>query len=168
MAEANLKAKAKAATTPFPKFASAADPFKFEMPKFDVASMEVPAAYREIAEKSIEQAKQGYDKMKVAAEEASDVLEATYTTAAKGTTDYGLKLIEAFRTNANANFDFARDLMTVKSFSEAIELSSTFTRQQFETLSAQTKEFSTLAQKVTSETAEPVKSGFTKVFKQVA
>ena len=165
MAEANLKAKAKAATTPF---TLSADPFKFEMPKFDVASMEVPAAYREIAEKSIEQAKQGYDKMKVAAEEASDVMEATYTTAAKGATNYGLKLIETFRANANANFDFARDLMTVKSFSEAIELSSAHTRQQFETLSAQTKELTTLAQKVTSETAEPAKSGFTKAFKQVA
>jgi phasin len=169
MAEATLKAKAKSTATPFtPKFPSATDPFKFEMPKFEMPNVEIPAPYRELAEKSIEQAKQGYEKLKAAAEEASDVLEATFATATKGASDYGLALIEAYRANTNANFDFARDLLTVKSLSEVIELSSAHTRKQFEAVTAQTKELTALAQKVTSETAEPVKSGFTKAFKAVA
>ena len=43
---------------------------KFEMPKFDMPNMEVPAAFREMAEKGVAQAKEGYEKMKTAAENA--------------------------------------------------------------------------------------------------
>ena len=171
MAEAKAKT-AKSVAVPFDvakqqaKFAAAAASFEF--PKFDLPSLEVPAPYRELAEKSIAQAKQNYERMKVAAEEASDVLEATYVTATKGASDYGLKVIEAFRANANANFDFARDLLTVRSLSEAIELSSAHTRKQFEAVTSQTKDLAALAQKVTTEAVEPVKTGITKAFQAVA
>ena len=39
---------------------------------------------------------------------------------------------------------------------------------QFETLSAQGKELAGLAQKVATETAEPIKSGVSKAMKKVA
>lgn len=140
---------------------------KFELPNFEIPKMEIPAAFREIAEKSVSQAKETYEKMKSAAEEATDVLEDTYATASKGASDYGLKMIEATRANTNAAFDFATQLMTVKSLSEVVELSSTHTRKQFEVLTAQTKELAAIAQKVATETAEPVKESFGKVFKKV-
>jgi phasin len=141
---------------------------KFEIPNFEVPKMEIPAAFREFAEKSVSQAKDNYEKMKSAAEEATDVLEDTYTNASKGAADYGLKVIEATRTNTNAAFDFYRELMTVKSFSEVIELSTTHARKQFETVSAQTKDLATLAQKVATETAEPFKESVSKTFSKVA
>src|ERR1700742_4190430 len=75
---------------------------KFELPNFDLPKMEIPAAFREFAEKSVSQAKENYEKMKSAAEEATDVLEDTYATASKGASDIGLKMIEAARTNTNA------------------------------------------------------------------
>src|SRR5436190_12362222 len=59
--------------------------------------MEIPAAFREIAEKSVSQAKETYERMRSAAEEATDVLEDTYATATKGVSDFGLKLIEGSR-----------------------------------------------------------------------
>src|ERR1700690_554041 len=65
---------------------------KFEMPKFDMPNMEVPAAFREMAEKGVAQAKESYEKMKTAAEEATEMLEGTYATASKGCSDYALKL----------------------------------------------------------------------------
>src|SRR5215213_7317409 len=68
---------------------------RFEMPKFEMPKMEVPAAFREFAEKGASQAKENYEKLKAAAEEATDVLEDTYATAAKGASEYGLKVIEA-------------------------------------------------------------------------
>ena len=67
--------------------------------------MEVPAAFREFAEKGIAQAKENYEKMKSVAEEATDTLEDTYSTAAKGCSGYGLKVIESARANSNAAFD---------------------------------------------------------------
>jgi phasin len=138
---------------------------KFEMPNFEMPKMEIPAAFREIAEKSVSQAKETYEKMKSAAEEATDVLEDTYATATKGVSDYGLKLIEVARENTNSAFDFATRLMTVKSLSEVVELSTAHSRKQYEAVTAQTKELAAMAQKVAVDTAEPVKESFGKVFK---
>lgn len=141
---------------------------KFEMPKFDIPKMEIPAAFREIAEKSVSQAKEAYEKMKSVTEEATDVIEDTYATASKGASDYGLKCIEAARANTNATLDFYSVLMTVKSLSEAVELSTAHARKQFEAVTAQSKELAALAQKVAAETAEPMKESVTKAFKKVA
>ena len=85
-----------------PKAAPASAANVFEMPKFDIPKFEMPTAFREIAEKGIAMAKDNYDKMKGVAEEATDVLEETYSNASKGCSGYGLKVIEATRTNTNA------------------------------------------------------------------
>ena len=163
-ASAKAKAKPAAANVNFetPRYP------KFDIPKFDIPQMEVPAAFREFAEKGVSQAKDNWEKMKAATEEATDLLEDSYTTAAKGASDYGLKLIELARTNTNAAFDFASELMTVKSFSEVVELSTAHARKQFDAMSAQTKELTALAQKVATESTEPLKAGVTSAFKKVA
>ncbi len=162
---ASPKMKQKPASGPG---ASAFEFPKFEIPNFEVPKMEIPAAFREFAEKSVSQAKDNYEKMKSVAEEATDVLEDTYASASKGAADYGLKMIEATRTNTNAAFDFYTELMTVKSFSEVVELSSAHARKQFETITGQTKDLAALAQKVAAETTEPFKDSVTKTFNKVA
>ncbi len=114
------------ATTPPKTKKSTAGTFempKFEMPKFEIPKVEMPAAFREFAERGVTQCKDTYEKMKAAAEEATDVMETTYSTAAKGASDYGLKVIDAARTNTNAAFDFYGELLTAKTLSEVIELS---------------------------------------------
>jgi phasin len=95
------------------------------------------------------------------------ILEETYSTAAKGVADYNLKLFEIARANTSAVFDFAFKLVTSKSPSEVIELSTAHARQQFDTVSAQNKELLALAQKVAIETAEPIKQSVTKAFNKV-
>jgi phasin len=141
---------------------------RFELPKFEIPKMEVPAAFRELAEKSVTQAKDSWEKMKAATEEATDMIEDSYANASKGAADYGLKWIEMSRANTNAAFDLATQLMTVKSLSEAVELSTAHVRKQFDALSAQTKDLTALAQKVATETTEPIKESVTSAFKKVA
>jgi phasin len=141
---------------------------KLEFPNFEMPKMEVPAAFREFAEKGVSQAKDNWEKMKAATEEATDMLETTYSTAAKGAADYGLALIDAARTNMNAAFDFASEIVTAKSVSEVVELSTSHARKQFETATAQVKELTSLAQKVATETTEPLKAGMTSAFKKVS
>lgn len=148
----------------FPKFEMP----RFEIPKFEMPKFEVPSAFREFAEKSVSQCKDNWEKMKAATEEATGVIEDSYATASKGFTDYGLKVIEAARANTNSSFDYAGKLMTVKSVSEAIELSTSHLRSQYETLSTQAKELSALAQKVATETTEPLKETMTSAFKKAA
>ena len=157
------KAKAAAPAPIIPMFEMP----KFEIPKFDLPKVEVPAAFREIAEKSVSQAKETYEKMKSAAEEATDMLEDTYATATKGASDYGLKMIEVARENTNAAFDFSTQLMTVKSLSEMVELSTAHSRKQFEAWTAQSKELVAIAQKAATDSIEPVKESFGKAFKKV-
>jgi phasin len=119
----------------------------YEMPKFDLPKMEMPDSFRKMAEKGAAQAKDNYEKIQAA------TVEDTYTTAAKGATDYNLKVIEIARTNTNAAFDYAYELLAVKSPSQFIELSTAHARKQFEAMTAQTKELTELAQKVTTELA---------------
>lgn len=134
------------------------------IPQFDLPKMEVPAAFRELADKGIAQARDTYEKTKAAAEEATNVLKNTYATAAKAATDYNLKVIENARTNTNTAFDYAHELMGAKSLPEFFELSTAHAHKQFEAISAQTKELTELAQKATTQIVEPLKTGVAKAF----
>jgi phasin len=141
---------------------------KFDMPKFDMPKMEVPAAFREIAEKGLATAKGNYEKFKTAAEEATETLETTYATATKGCSGYGLKVIESARVNSNAAFDLFGELLSAKSYSEVVELSTAYMRSQYDTVSAQTKDLAECAQKVATETAEPIKESLSGAFTKAA
>jgi phasin len=136
----------------------------YEIPKLDLPNMEVPEAVREIAEKGVAQAKDTCQKAKVAAEQATDLLKDTYATAAKGATDYNLKIVEIARTNINTAFEYAQELMGVKSPSEFVALSTAHVRKQFDTMIAQTKELAELAQNAATEITEPLKAGVIKAF----
>jgi phasin len=140
-------------------------PLKAAAPKFDIPNIEVPEMVREFAEKSVQQAKDVYARIKSAAEETTDVLEDTYTSATKGATEFNLKALETLRTNVNASFDYTSELMGSKTLADAVELSASHMRKQFESLSAQAKTLSALAQKVATETAEPIKAGISKTMK---
>jgi phasin len=136
-----------------------------QMPKFEMPKVEVPEAVREFAEKGVQQAKQNYDKFKAAAEETTDLLETTYTAASKGATEFNMKALDALRANVNASFDFTTAMFGTKTLADAAELSTAHFRAQFEALTAQTKELSALAQKIATDTTEPIKTGVSKTFK---
>jgi len=133
-----------------------------------ISKMEIPASVRDFAEKGAAQAKDTVTKFKAAADEASDAFEGAYTSATKGVSTFGLKILETTRGNANAAFDHAVALFGVKSLSDAIELNTAFLRKQTETATAQAKELGELAQKVTTETFAPMKAQVEKTFKTVA
>ena len=168
-AAATPKAKAKPVAVGAPAFEMPKFEMpKFEMPKFEMPKFEVPTAFREVAEKGIAQAKENYEKVKSAAEQATDVLENTYSTASKGCASYGLKLVETTRANSDAAFDLMTELMGAKSYSQVVELSSAYLRKQFDAFVAQAKELTEHAQKVATETAEPIKESISATFKKAA
>ena len=139
------------------------DPFSASIIPF-----EVPEQMRAFAEKGVSQARDSYAKFKDVAESHNGTIEAVFTTASKGYSEYSAKLMEMMKANTTAALDFAQELISVKSPSEAIELWSSHARKQFEAFTAQSKELASLAQKVATETAEPVKESVNKVFKKVA
>lgn len=128
------------------------------------ATTGTPQALREMAEKGAAQVKASYDKMSAATAEMSGVLKNAGATAAQGFKDSNAKVLEFARANSNASFDYANQLLGVKSPAEFIQLSTDQARKQFDVLSAQSKELTALSQKVMLETAEPLKAGAAKAF----
>lgn len=143
--------------------AESTDPFSSSVIPF-----QMPEQVRALAEKGVSQARENYTKFKDAAETHNGTVEAVFSTATKGVTDYSAKLLDIVKTNTHSNFDFVQEMIGVKSLSQAMELLTSFTRKQVETATAQTKELAELTQKITAETAEPIKAGAAKIFKPAA
>ncbi len=118
------------------------------------------ALYREVAERSVQQAKVGYDRFKTLADDAMATLEDSYAAVSKGFAELNLNALQAAQENANAAFDLARNLVNVTSFSEALELQTAYVRQRFEARAAQARGFIALASKVANDGARPVREGF--------
>jgi phasin len=140
----------------------------FGLSNYEMPKMEVPAEFREMTDKGVAHARDTYAKARVASEEAAALLENIYAIVAKGAADYNLKLIEIARTNTRAAFDYANELLGVKSPSEFIELSTAHMRNQFDIVSAQNKELCALAQEVANEAAEPIKTSVSKAFNKAS
>ena len=87
------------------------------------------------------------------------MLEQTYSTVTKGAADFNREWIEMVRANTNATFDFVNQLLAVKSPSEFLELSAAHARKQFETFAEQAQHLTGIAQKVTSDAAQPLQAG---------
>ena len=143
--------------------ANPTDPFSASIIPF-----EVPEQMSAFAEKGVSQARDNYAKFKDAAETHNGTIEAVFTSASKGMSEYSAKLMEFMKANTTTSLDFAQELFGVKSPSEALELWTTHSRKQFETLSAQAKELAELGQKVATETVEPIKNNASKYYKPAA
>jgi phasin len=139
------------------------DPFSASIIPF-----EVPEQMRAFAEKGVSQARDSYAKFKDVAETHNGTIEAVFTTASKGASEYSAKLMEIMKSNSTATLDFAQELLGVKSPSEAMELWTAHTRKQYEAFTAQAKELAELTQKVAAETVEPIKTNASKLFKPAA
>ena len=142
---------------------SSTDPFSASIIPF-----EVPEQMRAFAEKGVSQARDSYAKFKDAAETHNGTIEADFTTASKGASEYSAKLMEIMKANTTASLDFAQELLGVKSPTEAIELWTAHLKKQFEAFTANAKDLAALSQKVATETAEPIKTSASKLFKPAA
>jgi len=120
-------------------------------------------AVRELADKGAAYAKDTYAKTQAAAGETTKIMQQTYSAASKGAADFNLHLLDIAQENMNAAFDFARQLTRVTSPTQFFELSAAHARKQYETLTEQTQRLTTLAQKATTETAQPLSGSKTSI-----
>jgi phasin len=139
------------------------DPFSASVIPF-----QAPEQMRALAEKGLSQARDSYAKFKDAAESHNGTIEAVFGSLGKGASEYSGKLLEFMQTNTTSAFDFAQELVAVKTLPEAGELWTGYTRKQFEALTAQAKELAELTRKIATDTAEPIKAGASKIFNTAA
>ena len=161
MNDANSEAKMNG-NAPNPK------PGASEKRGFEVPIFAVPGIFGGIAEQSVARAKENFEKMKAASGEIADILREAYSTNAKGAADYGAKVIEISHANTSSAFDFLTHLTGTKSLSEVVQLSAAHSRKNFEATSAQNRELWELAQKVATESAEPIKKSFARVLQKAS
>jgi phasin len=136
-----------------------------EFPAFDASK--ATEQLRTFTEKSVEQSKEAYAKLKTGAEDAQKALETTFETAKSVGSDLSLKTIAALRANADAGFSHLEALVGAKSLSEVVELQTSFFRARVETAVDQAKDFQVAAQKAAEDVSKPLKSVFEKTFKDI-
>src|SRR5438105_1790261 len=101
-----------------------------------------------------------------AADETKKGMEQAYTTASKGTVDLSLQVIHMDQANMNAGSDCGRELARAQAPSECLELSTAQARKQWELLMEQAQKLTAMAQKVTTDAAQPLQAGISKAFNQ--
>jgi hypothetical protein len=82
------------------------------------------------------------------------------TKAAEGFREYQLKVLSATQANIDAIFEYAQEAVRAQSVSEFVELSTTHSRRQLEMMAEQAREIASAAQKLATESARPLTSGF--------
>ncbi len=98
----------------------------------------------------------------------AEALRETYSSNARSATDYGLKVIETSNANTASAIDFFAHLLGGggKSVTDVFTLSAAQAHKAFDTASAQNKELWELAQKLATETGEPIRKHVAKVLHQ--
>lgn len=124
---------------------------------FEWPAIGLPFVFRGLAEQGVRRAKENSDTMKVVSEEMTGALRESYLTTTRGAADYNLKVIQIANANASSAFDFVGDLMTTKSMTDMVRLSTAHARRSLEAASAQNTELWELVQRVARESAEPIR-----------
>lgn len=110
----------------------------------DKTNFEIPESVRQIAEQSLDQAKDAYGQLMDASRKAQDMVEQSSGAVAESAKDVQKKALNYAESNMKAGFDLAEKLVKAKDFQEALEIQSTFARQQMTTYSQQAQELSQL------------------------
>jgi phasin len=138
--------------------------FRKTAEQFEKISLDtnVPESVRALAEKTVTQTREAYEKGKDALEEAVDALERSFDAAGQGAAAFNRKLIDIAQRNLNSGFDLAKKLAAAKNLAEMVELQSAFLRQQFDVFASQANEIRALTTKIAADTSEPIKAQMTK------
>ena len=118
----------------------------------------IPESVRALAEKTVAQTREAYDRSKDAFDASVTTFERSFDAAGQGATAFNRKIVDIARRNVNTSFDLAKSLAGAKNLSEMVELQATYWRKQFGLLADQAEEVRALSTKVTADTAAPIKT----------
>lgn len=114
-------------------------------------------AFRTMTERSMEQSRQAYGRLKDASDQATHTLESTLENAHNGSLALSKRAIEGMRAQAEANFSHMEKLAGVRSFAEFMEVQTSFLRRQIEMATDQARDMQNLSQSVTRDVTQPAR-----------
>ena len=121
---------------------------------FDTA---IPDAVRAVAEKTVAQTREVYDRSKDALDASVTTLERTFDAAGQGAVAFNRKIIDIAQRNVNSGFDLAKSLAGAKNLSEMVELQAAYWQKLLDTFTSQAEEVRALTTKVAAAAGEPFK-----------
>jgi phasin len=105
---------------------------------------EIPSSVRDLATKSVEQAREAYNRFLEAARQAHDVVSRSTDVLASGAREINEKAVKYTEANLQANFDLAQRLCNARDLKEALDIQNQFARRQMETYAQQAQEITRL------------------------
>ena len=117
----------------------------------------IPESVRALAENTVDQTRQAYDRSTDAFEASVATFEKSFSAAGQGAAAFNRKIIDIARRNLDASFDLAKSLAGAKNLTDMVELQTEFWRKQFGKLTAQAEEVRALSTKVTADATEALK-----------
>ena len=138
---------------------------QFEALTLDAAFSE---AVRELAERSVDQTREAFDRAKDFLEAAVDTMARSFDALGQGAAALNRKVIEIAQENVSSGFDLAKSLATARTLAEMVELPATYWRKQLNALSAQAEEVRTLSTKVAADMVAPINAHLTRSIEQLA
>ncbi len=118
--------------------------------------LEIPSSFREIATRSVEQAKDAYIRFVDATRQTQDMVSKSTEVFTSGAKEMNEKVLGFAETNAKANLDVASRIAQARDMKEIFEIQSQFARTQMETYAQQAQELArimaTSAQKAQPQT----------------
>ena len=118
----------------------------------------IPEGVRALAEKSVVQTRQVYDRSSDAFDASVATFEKTFDAAGQGAAAFNRRIIDISRRNLNSVFDLATSLAGAKNLADIVELQRAYWQKQFGALESQAEEVRVLSTKITADAAELIKS----------
>ena len=113
---------------------------------------------RALAEKTVDQTREAYDRSTDAFEASVATFEKSFDAAGRGAAAFNRKIVDIAQRNLSSGFDLAKSLAGAKTLTDMVEVQAAFWRKQFGTMTAQAEEVRELSTKVTADAAEAIKA----------
>ena len=117
----------------------------------------IPEGVRALAEKSVVQTRQVYDRSSDAFDASVATFDKTFDAAGQGAAAFNRKIIDISRRNLNSVFDLATSLASAEDLADIVELQAAHWQKQFDALTTQAEEVRALSTKVTADAGAPLK-----------
>src|SRR6185312_11724731 len=120
-------------------------------------STAIPEGVRALAQKTVGQTRQVYDRSSDAFDASVATFEKSFDAAGQGAAAFNRKIIDISRRNLNSVFELATSLAGAKNLADIVELQTDHWRKQINVLTAQAEEVRTLSTKIVADAGAPLK-----------
>jgi phasin len=116
---------------------------------------EIPKEMRQMAEASVEQARQAFEKFMANAQATAGTIEERRATVRAGAKEVGAKAVSYAEKNVQASLDYAQSLLKAKDLPEVLKLHSDFVQGQMRSLAEQASEMGQIVSRAAMDAARP-------------